>query len=70
MTYSPLPVLDYNTLIGIHIDSVSEILKLYSIAFRVTKRADKWSIGTRDYRPDRVNLRLDSNSIVYYLDFG
>ena len=65
-----LPTLDYNTLMGIHIDSAKHILELYRIRFRVIRIGDKPFIATRDFVPGRVNLSLSENSIVVCLDFG
>ena len=65
-----LPELDYNSLVGIHINSVKAILFVYGIKYRITQRGKEHYIITMDYRPDRVNLKLTEDGIVYCLDFG
>jgi hypothetical protein len=56
-------------IIGMHIDSAKAWLFVRQKIYRITQIDDKRSITTADYRPDRVNLKLDKDYIVVSASF-
>jgi hypothetical protein len=57
-------------LIGMHIDSAKAWLFVCQKIYRIIQIGDQSFMTTADYRPDRVNLKLDKDYIVVSTSFG
>lgn len=54
----------FKLIIGKSVTEAALLLLQYDLSLRVTKIGDQYTICTRDFRPDRVNVEIDKNEFI------